>query len=314
MTSKIAFIFPGQGSQAVGMGKALFEETEIGRRRFEQASEILGVDLQTPCFQGPEDALKITAVAQPALYVHGTALSEILVERGVRPTHTAGHSLGEYTALAAAGVFDFETGLRLVKARGKAMNAASEASKGVMAAVIGLPIGVIRGICDEAQAHGIVTVANINAPGQVVISGEPDAVGAAIETAKTKGAKRAIPLPVHGAFHSPLMASALKPMTRALADASLQAPEPRFVANTVATFLSDPDEIRTQLAEQITGCVRWVECIEALVEDGVQLFVELGPGNVLTGLLKRIDKSVTGVAAGDPDGIEKVIEAVGALA
>lgn len=309
MTQKIAFLFPGQGSQAIGMGKALYETTEIGKRRFEEASEVLGFDLMTPCFQGPEEALKKTAVAQPALYVCGTIAAEWLRSKGVEPTHTAGHSLGEYTSLAAAGVFDFATGIRLVKARGEAMNAASEATKGTMAAIIGLELPALEEICKEAKAHGVVNVANINAPGQVVISGEPDAVGAVVDAAKSKGAKRAMPLAVHGAFHSPLMASAQKPMSRALSDAQLGEPTLRFVANTTASFLTQPEEIEKQLIAQITGCVRWVECIQALVKDGVDTFIELGPGNVLSGLMRRIHRDATCLSAGDPESLEKALEA-----
>jgi [acyl-carrier-protein] S-malonyltransferase len=310
MGTKIAFLFPGQGSQAVGMGKALCEETEIGRRRFEEASKILGFDLMAPCFSGPEEVLKKTAVAQPALYVHGAIACEILRSRGIEPTHTAGHSLGEYTALFAAGVFDFTTGLRLVKARGEAMNVASEATKGVMAAIIGLDSAVLRELCEEATAQGTVALANINAKGQVVISGEPDAVSAVTEAAKTRGAKRAVSLAVHGAFHSPLMATAAKPLGKILGESTFAAPRARFVANTTAGFLDDPAAIQEQLGAQITACVRWAESMETLCEDGVELFVELGPGNVLAGLMKRIRRGATCVTAGDPESLAKVAEAI----
>lgn len=313
MAPKIAFLFPGQGSQTIGMGKALCEETDFGRRRFAEASEILGFDLTVPCFQGPEEALKKTGVAQPALFVHGVIAAEWLRERGLEPTHTAGHSLGEYTALCVAGVVDFATGLRLVKARGEAMNAASEATKGVMAAILGLPPAAVKNLCDEAQAHGVVAVANINAPDQTVVSGEPDAVSAVIEAAKSAGAKRAVPLLVHGAFHSPLMSTATLPMTRALAEAHLQPPRLRFAANTTGGFLDDPETIRQQLVAQITGTVRWVDCMQTLLDDGVDLFVELGPGNVLTGLLRRIRKGVCCIPAGDPDSLAKVIETAAAM-
>ncbi|NUP90239.1 MAG: ACP S-malonyltransferase [Candidatus Sumerlaeia bacterium] len=310
MSKKIAFVFPGQGSQEVGMGKALFEGTEIGRRHFEQAAQVLGFDLASACFSGPEEALKRTGVAQPALFTHGVICGEWLRAQGITPTHAAGHSLGEYTALCAAGVFDFATGLALVKARGEAMNQASEATKGVMSAILGLSVEVLDRLCQEAQAHGVVTVANINAPGQVVISGEPDAVDAVEEAAKTAGAKRVVRLVVHGAFHSPLMATAAIPMRKALAAAALSAPQARFVANTTGGFLDNPGEIRDQLAAQITGCVRWVDCVTALADDGVEMFIELGPGAVLAGLIKRIRKGAVCLSAGDPESLGKIVEAV----
>jgi [acyl-carrier-protein] S-malonyltransferase len=310
MIEKLAFVFPGQGSQEVGMARALCEQTAEGRRLFGEAASILGFDLAAACANGPEEALKKTGIAQPALFTHGMVCCEWLREQGVVPTHTAGHSLGEYTALAAAGVFDFETGLQLVKARGEAMNQASEATKGVMAAIIGLGIDVLDRLCAEAQAQGIVTVANINAPGQIVISGEPDAVSAVEEASKSAGAKRVVRLVVHGAFHSPLMSTAAAPMKRALASAAMSAPKARFVANTTGGFLDSPDDIREQLAAQITGCVRWVECIEALIDDGVELFVELGPGNVLAGLIKRIRKGTVCLSADDPESLAKIVEAV----
>jgi trans-AT polyketide synthase/acyltransferase/oxidoreductase domain-containing protein len=304
-----AYLFPGQGSQARGMGEALF-------RRFPElcatADGLLGYPIASLCVDDPDRRLDQTLFTQPALFVVNALSYLAAVEDGAaeRVAVFAGHSLGEYSALFAAGAFDFATGLRLVKARSEAMNEASEATNGIMAAIIGLPVDVVRHQCAEARAHGEVELANINDPTQVVISGEPDAVSAVVDAAKTAGAKKAVQLVVHGAFHSPLMDSATVPMNRALADAKIEAPKTRFAANTVGGLIDDPEEIRTQLGKQITGCVRWVDCVQALIADGVTHFVELGPGKVLTGLMRRINREIPCVAAGDPESLEKAREAL----
>jgi [acyl-carrier-protein] S-malonyltransferase len=302
----IAMIFPGQGSQAVGMGRGLAERHEAARAIFERADAALGRPLSRLCFEGPEEELKQTVNTQPALYVASAAALAVLREAGIEPAWAAGHSLGEYSALYAAGVFDFETGLRLVQARGRAMYEAGLARRGTMAALLQLDAEQVKAICHEASAIGCVVPANWNSPGQVVISGEPEAVAEAVRLAQVAGSRRSVMLPVSGAFHSPLVQPAVEVMQRELAQAAMRAPACHFVANVSAAEVSEVEAIRRGLAEQIVSCVRWEESIRIMGKAGANLFIEVGSGKVLTGLLKRIDGELKGVNFGVPEDMEKV--------
>ncbi len=303
--SKIAYIFPGQGSQAVGMGQNVCAHSKAARTIFEQADEYLGEKISTLCFYGPEDALKQTIHTQPALYVTSAAVLAALRERGVpAPEAVAGHSVGEYAALYAAGVFDFETGLKLVSRRAQEMHRAGLARPGAMAAVLGLTGSQVSEICAEAQADGPVSAANFNGGGQVVISGSPEGVAKASELAKESGAKRVLPLNVSGAFHSALMAPAAEAMEYALRDAVIQSVSIPVVANLTADYETTPEEIRTNLAAQIDHPVRWEETILRLVGDGFDTFIEVGSGTVLAGLMKRIAPEVKVVSIGDTAAVE----------
>lgn len=311
MPKKIAFLFPGQGSQVIGMGKAWAESSTTARAIFNDADSALGRSLSKVCFDGPEDELKLTANTQPGLYLCGVVGAALLKERGVTPDAVAGHSLGEYAALASAGVFPLEEGLRLVGVRGDAMNEASEATDGAMAAILGMDDAAALAACEEASSAGIVKPANFNGPGQIVISGDKPGVDAAIEACRAAGAKRAISLPVHGAFHSPLMETAVPKMTEALATANLSDPTDAFYANVTGDIMTGAEDIRVSLADQITSPVRWTEIIEKLIASGVELYVEIGPGKVLSGIMKRMDRSATCIPCSTPEDIDKVVEAAG---
>ena len=307
--TKIAYIFPGQGSQSVGMGQNLCSHSEAARTLFEQADEYLGEKISTLCFYGPEDALKQTVHTQPALYVTSAAALAVLRERGVpSPEAVAGHSVGEYAALYAAGAFDFETGLRLVSRRAQEMHRAALTQPGAMAAVLGLSAEQVVAVCAEAQSAGPVSAANFNGGGQVVISGSAAGVAKASELAKAAGAKRVLPLNVSGAFHSALMAPAVEAMEYALRDAAIHTASIPIVANLTADYETTPDEIRTNLAAQIDHPVRWEETILRLVSDGFDEFVEVGSGTVLAGLMKRIAPDVKVVSVGDMAGIEALTQ------
>jgi len=303
----VAFIFPGQGSQTVGMGKALAENFPEAKAVFEEIDSALGEKLSRTIFDGPEAELTLTANAQPALMAVSLAAMRVLQkEAGLDLAKTAkfvaGHSLGEYSALCAAGALSLADAARLLRLRGSAMQAAVPVGQGAMAALLGVELDAAKEIArDAAEATGgVCQVANDNGGGQVVLSGDKTAVGKAIEISKERGVKRAVPLPVSAPFHCALMQPAADAMRAALAGAAIARPCVPVVANVTASAVSDPEDIRRLLVEQVTGSVRWRESVVYMAEAGVTKFVECGAGKVLTGLLKRIAPGVSGVSVGAP--------------
>ncbi len=290
--AKTAYMFPGQGSQKVGMGKKSFEESSKARELFGKASEILGFDVAKLCFEGPEEQLNDTRYTQPALFVTELAIVEAMRERGEleRPDAVFGHSLGELMALTFAGVFSFEDGLKLVAERGKLMAEAGEKRPGKLAAIIGLPPEKVRQIVDSVD--GTVVAANINSPIQVVISGEAEAVQKAAEMAKSQGARRAIVLKVSVASHSPLMAEAAEKFRKVLDGIKFNPPQVTVVQNVTGRPVSNPAEIKENLAKQLVSSVLWVDTLLWAHQNGITRFVEIGPGKVLTGLAKQTLKGV----------------------
>ncbi len=309
-----AFIFPGQGSQAVGMGKALADASPAAREVFQEVDEALGQALSRLMAEGPEDELQLTANAQPAIMANAIAVLRVLEkEGGIRladkADFVAGHSLGEYTALCAAGAFDLSTAARLLRIRGDAMQAAVPVGQGAMAALLGADLVKAQAIADAAAEGEICTVANDNDPTQVVISGARAAIERAIAIAKDHGAKRALLLPVSAPFHCPLMQPAADAMEKALADVAIQAPLVPVYANVTAAPVSDPATIRTLLIEQVTGMVRWRESVLAMQAAGVTGFVELG-GKVLGGMVKRIAPDANPVSIVTMDDIEALAKSL----
>lgn len=286
-----AYIFPGQGSQYVGMGKDLFESDPRAREIFENADKILGVGLSKICFEGPEDKLRQTKNTQPAIFLHSLVVISLLGEnRGVM---AAGHSLGEYSALVYAGAMTFEEGLRLVRLRGELMQRAGTEQPGTMAAIVGLTPAAVEDICLRASAAGVVQPANFNSPGQIVISGSTAGVRGAMELAKKGGAKLAKELVVSGAFHSPLMQGAREGLRKALEETALRDAVIPVYANVTGGPVQKAKEIRTLLEQQLTSPVRWEESVQNMISDGAADFLEIGPGKVLQGLVKRISGAVS---------------------
>ena len=310
--STVAFVFPGQGSQVVTMGKDFADAYPAARDLFQQADEILGFALSDLCFNGPEAILNDTLNTQPALYVCGAAILQALKAElpDARPAFVAGHSLGEFTALYAAGALSFDDGLRLVRERGRLMQAAGEEQPGAMAAILGLDADAVREVCERAASEtgGVLVLANDNCPGQVVISGDNAALEQGLLLAKAAGAKRAIKLAVSIAAHSSLMQSVSERFARALAETRFNAPETPVYANVSAAPLADVDAIRQELEAQLTSSVRWTESVRAMIADGAELFLELGPKDVLSGLLKRIDGSKTGVPLNSVANLQQFLE------
>lgn len=310
-----AFTFPGQGSQVVGMGKELADTCQEARNVFAEVDEALGQKLSSIVFEGPDETLRLTENAQPALMAVSVAVVRVLESRGVRladhAAFVAGHSLGEYSALCAAGTFSLADAARLLKTRGLAMQKAVPVGEGAMAAILGVDFDALRDIAAAAALDQVCDIANDNAPGQIVISGNKAAVERAMELAKARGAKRALPLPVSAPFHSRLMAPAAEAMHEALATVAMHAPAVPLVANVLARPISDPAEIRKRLVEQVTGLVRWTECVAWLTGEGeVTELVELGAGKVLTGLAKRINPDATAVSVGTPADIDAYVAAL----
>lgn len=281
---KKAYVFPGQGSQFPGMAKSLYENNPAAREMLEKANEILGFRITDIMFEGTAEDLKQTKVTQPAIFLHSVVLAKCLPD--FNPDMVAGHSLGEFSALVAAGAMDFEEGLRLVSIRAQAMQKACETTPGTMAAVLALPTEKIEQIC--AECEGIVVAANYNCDGQVVISGEKEAVEAACIKMKEAGAKRALPLPVGGAFHSPLMESARAELAEGIEKAAFKTPVCPVYQNVTAKATSDAEEIKANLLAQLTSPVRWTQSIRSMIQDGGDHFIELGPGKVLQGLIAKI--------------------------
>ena len=311
-----AAVFPGQGSQAVGMGKALAEASPEARAVFEAVDDALGEKLSALMWDGPEDKLTLTENAQPALMAVSLAAAKALEAAG-HPIASfagfvAGHSLGEYSALAAAGSLSVEDAAKLLRLRGKAMQAATPVGSGAMAAILGLELADVDAVAAEAAGDGdVCAAANDNAPGQVVISGSAAAVDRAIALAKEKGAKRAMPLSVSAPFHCALMQPAAEAMREALNNADIKPPSVPLIANVTAQPTSDPEAIRRQLVEQVCGRVRWRECMIRAADEGVTELVEIGSGKVLTGLAKRIDKRLTARAVGAPEDVAAFAESLG---
>ena len=302
--STVAYIFPGQGSQYVGMGKDLAERNAAARAMFERADDILGVSLSTICFQGPEAELRQTKNTQPAIFLHSMVLLSLMEQQDVQMA--AGHSLGEYSALVAAGAMAFEDALGLVRLRGELMQRAGEEQKGTMAAIVGLDPEAVDALCAEASAAGIVQAANFNSPGQIVISGSLPGVHQAMQLARTKGAKLVKELPVSGAFHSPLMQSARDRLEAKIATTPVEDARFPVYSNVTGRQVQKAGEIRTLLLQQLTSAVRWEESMRAMIADGATTFVEIGPGKVLQGLMKRIDSSVQVTGIETFDDVEKL--------
>ncbi len=288
-----AFVFPGQGAQFVGMGKDLYDNNEMAKELFEKANDILGYRITDVMFAGTDDDLKQTKVTQPAVFLH-SVIRALCMGDDFRPEMTAGHSLGEFSALVASGALSFEDGLRLVYARAMAMQKACEASPSTMAAIIALPFETIEDICREVsgEGHGVVVPANYNCPGQLVISGDIEAIQTACERLKEAGAKRALPLKVGGAFHSPLMQPAKEELQQAIEHTTFQTPRCPVYQNVDALPHTDPAEIKVNLIAQLTSSVRWAQIVENMIADGADDFTECGPGKALQGMIVKINREV----------------------
>ncbi|HEX5692141.1 MAG TPA: ACP S-malonyltransferase [Roseiflexaceae bacterium] len=317
MKARIAFVFPGQGSQYVGMGKQLYDTSPAARAIFEQADSILGFSLSTLCFEGPQAELDDTINAQPAILTVSIACLEALKERlgplgylGA-PSLVAGHSMGEFTALVAAGVLDFEDALKLVRERGRLMKETGEQRPGGMAAVVGLDEATLEEVVQEAQSEGVVTLANANSPGQTVLSGEVVALQRAMELAKQRGARLVQRLAVSIASHSPLMQGASQTFSELLGRINFRPPEVPLIANISAQALTTVEDLRAELSEQLTRPVQWTRSVQAMVADGVDTFVEIGPKQVLSGLIKRITPDARQISLSDVE-VVKLLSAVGA--
>ncbi|WP_159018433.1 ACP S-malonyltransferase [Algibacter sp. L3A6] len=283
-----AYIFPGQGAQFSGMGLDLYENSPLAQSLFEKANEILGFPITDIMFEGTAEALKETKVTQPAIFLHSVILAKTLGE-SFKPDMVAGHSLGEFSALVASGALTFEDGLKLVSQRAIAMQKACELQPSTMAAVLGLEDAVVEKVCEEID--GVVVAANYNCPGQLVISGEVEAINKACEALKEAGARRALVLPVGGAFHSPMMEPAREELAAAIENTTFSKPNCPIYQNVAATAITDESEIKANLISQLTAPVRWTQSVQQMIEDGATLFTEVGPGKVLQGLVKKINRA-----------------------
>lgn len=310
--TKIAFIFPGQGSQSVGMGKQLIENDDKSNRFYQQADQVLGFSISDIMLNGPAEELTKTYHAQPALLTTSSMISSKLIEAGITPDYTAGHSLGEYSALVASGVIRFEEAVLLVHQRGLFMNEAVPAGVGAMAAILGLERAALTAVTDAVTNTGeTVQVANLNCPGQIVISGTAAGVQEASIQAKEAGAKRAIPLVVSGPFHSELMRPAAHKLDEAITSIDLQEAKIPVISNVTAGPVTESSVIKNLLVEQLYSPVRWEESVQKMIELGVTVFIECGPGKVLSGLVKKIDRSVTTYCVFDEESLQQVISDLG---
>jgi len=290
------------------MGKDLAERFAHARQRYQEAADVLGFDLAAVCFHGPEDELRQTRATQPALYVHSCILTDLLAERDIRPAAAAGHSLGEYSALYAAGAFTFADGLRLVKVRAEAMQHAGQVNPGTMAAIVGLDDEAVARLCEEMSDREVVVPANYNSPGQLVVSGHASAVKRAVEAAKIRGAKLARELPVSGAFHSPLMKPAADSLAAALKTTPLKTPQIPVISNVTGKPHADVETLRKLLTDQLLSPVRWTQSVSELARMGDAQWLEVGSGNVLSGLLKRIVAGASAITIGSAADLDKLTE------
>ncbi|GGX81340.1 malonyl CoA-acyl carrier protein transacylase [Litchfieldella qijiaojingensis] len=309
MTQSLALVFPGQGSQQVGMLRELAERYSVVRTTFEEASDALGYDLWNVVQEGPEEALNATACTQPALLTSSVAVWRVWQElEGPRPLAMAGHSLGEYSAMVCAGVLTFAEGVRLVRLRGEAMQEAVPIGQGAMAAILGLDDAAVERACEDAAQGDVVSAVNYNAPGQVVIAGSKAAVERAIALCQEAGAKRAMPLPVSVPSHCELMRPAAERLSAAMQEIEIRPPRYTVVQNVDAQAHADVETLRSRLIEQLYRPVRWTACIETMLSQGAEVFIECGPGKVLTGLNKRIARGSKGLAVNDPDSLAAALE------
>ena len=310
MTQTLALLFPGQGSQSVGMGKELAEKYAEARQTFEEADEALGYKLSEVCFDGPEDKLRMTEITQPAILTVSVAALRILQTRIPKPSYVAGHSLGEYTAHVAAGTFSFADAVRTVRNRGKYMQEAVPVGVGAMAAVLGMEFDKVAEVCRDAAEDEVCEPANINSPEQVVISGNTAAVERAAKLADERGAKRAKLLPVSAPFHCALMKPAQDRLEADLDALKRQKPVYAVACNVDATLVTDDQAARDTLLRQVTGSVKWDQCMRLLIAEGVERFIEVGPGKVLCGLMRQIDRSKNCVNVSDEASLNKTLEAL----
>ena len=308
--SKIALIFPGQGSQVVGMGKDLAEKYPVARQSFEEADEALGYQLSRLCFEGPEEELRLTETTQPAILTTSIAALRVLQSQMPKPCYVAGHSLGEYSAHVASGTFSFADAVKTVRNRGKYMQEAVPVGVGAMAAILGMDLDKVAAVCDDAAQGEVCSPANINSPDQVVISGNTAAVERAAKLADERGAKRAKLLPVSAPFHCALMKPAQDRLEADLAKIKWNKPVYPVACNVDAELVTDEVKALNTLMRQVTGSVKWEQCMRLLIAEGVDLFIEVGPQKVLTGLMRQIDRSKKCLSVGDEASLTKTLEAL----
>ncbi|MCY8497306.1 ACP S-malonyltransferase [Bacillus atrophaeus] len=307
--SKVAFLFPGQGSQFIGMGKELYERESVSKRIFDEADEALETKLSSLIFEGDAEELTLTYNAQPALLTTSIAILEKFKEAGITPDFTAGHSLGEYSALVAAGAISFKDAVYAVRKRGEFMNEAVPAGEGAMAAILGMDAEALQQVTDKVTEEGnLVQLANLNCPGQIVISGTAKGVELASEQAKENGAKRSIPLEVSGPFHSELMKPAAEKLAEVLDACELKDTNVPVISNVSADVMTEKEDIKAKLIEQLYSPVRFEETINKLIDEGVTVFIEIGPGKVLSGLVKKVNRRLKTIAVSDPETIELALQ------